>query len=218
VPVLDSGSGPMAPILVVCTGNVCRSPLAQGFLDAALRTRLGEAAPSVASAGTAGWDGSGAMPEAVAAAAERGVDIAGHRARRLLTSHVEEVDLVIGMATEHREAVADAMPQIAGKAFTLKELVRLVEALPPATVAGDPEARLVARVGEADELRRNGFEGNPNDEDVVDPLGQPVESFRAIAWELQEWCERLAEGLFGRTPARVAGKTEGSDRANRDGM
>lgn len=215
---LDSGSDPMAPILVVCTGNVCRSPLAQGFLDAALRARLGEAAPSVGSAGTAGWEGSGAMPEAVAAAAERGVDIGGHRARRLLTSHVEEADLVIGMAIEHREAVAGAMPQIAGKAFTLKELVRLVEALRPAPVSGDPEARLVARVGEADGLRRNGFEGNPNDEDVVDPLGRPVESFRATAWELQEWCERLAEGLFGRTLARVAGKTEGSDRAHRDGM
>lgn len=209
MPVLDSGSGPMAPILLVCTGNVCRSPLAQGFLEAALRTRLGEAAPSVASAGTAGWEGSGAIPEALAAAVERGIDIGGHRARRLLTNHVEEADLVIGMATEHREAVARAMPQMAGKAFTLKELVRLVEALPPATVASDPGTRLVARVGEADELRRNGFEGSRNDEDIVDPLGQPPESFRAIAWELQDWCDRLAEGLFGRTPARVAGKTEG---------
>jgi len=209
VPVLDSATGSMALVLFVCTGNVCRSPLAEGFLEAVLRARLGQAAPSVASAGTVGWEGSGAMPEAVAAAADRGVDIAGHSARRLLTAHVEEADLVLGMTAEHRETVARAMPETAGRVFTLKELVRLVEALPPATTAGDPGTRLAARVAEADELRRSGFEGNPNDEDIVDPLGQPLESFRAIAWELEEWCDRLAEGLFGWAPARVAAGTEG---------
>ncbi|MGZ8625275.1 MAG: arsenate reductase/protein-tyrosine-phosphatase family protein, partial [Actinomycetota bacterium] len=47
----------MASILVVCTGNVCRSPVAEGLLRAALERRFGERAPVVASAGTAGWEG-----------------------------------------------------------------------------------------------------------------------------------------------------------------
>ena len=68
----------MSEILVVCTGNVCRSPMAEGFLRAALDERLGEAAPVVSSAGTAGWDGSGAMEESIRSAEERGVDIRAH--------------------------------------------------------------------------------------------------------------------------------------------
>jgi protein-tyrosine phosphatase len=188
----------MASILVVCTGNVCRSPIAEGVLRAALEARLGERAPLVASAGTAGWEGSGAMPESVAAAGELGVDISGHAARRLRPEHVRAADLVLGMAAEHRDEVAHAVPEAAGRAFTLKELVRLLEALPPDRTAGPSSDGLPARVRQADELRRSGFERNWNDEDVMDPLGLPVDGYRAIAWELKEWCDRLVDGLVGR--------------------
>jgi len=189
----------MAIVLVVCTGNVCRSPIAEGLLRAALEARLGERAPAVASAGTMGWEGSQADPASVEAAAERGVDISGHRAREVVPQEVLAADLVLAMAREHAEALADLAPR---RTFTLKELVRLVEAL-PSPGPGEPNALLQARVADADELRRSGFEGNPYDEDVADPLGMPLESFRAIAWELDEWCGRLADGLFGRHPART---------------
>ena len=152
----------MAGILVVCTGNVCRSPIAEGLLRAALAARLGDAAPRVTSAGTMGWEGSGADPHSVEAAAERGVDISAHRARMLRPSEVEEADLVLAMAREHEEAVRALAP---GKAFTLKELVRLLEAL-PAAEAGDPDTVLADRIARADTLRRSGYEGNPHDEDV----------------------------------------------------
>src|SRR5688500_221406 len=189
----------MPSILVICTGNVCRSPMAEGFLRTVLRRRLGDRAPSVASAGTSGWEGSGAMAESVEAAGERGVDISGHVARRLTRGDVYDADVVVAMAAEHRDAVSRAMPEAAGRTFTLKELVRLLEALPPPRhfVADD----LSERVGEADELRRRGHAGNPHDEDIVDPLGLPLESFRAIAWELDEWTARLAQGLEGSAPA-----------------
>ena len=45
----------MARVLVVCTGNVCRSPIAEGLLRAAFAERLGDGAPEVSSAGTMGW-------------------------------------------------------------------------------------------------------------------------------------------------------------------
>ena len=190
----------MASVLVVCTGNVCRSPIAEGLLRAALEARLGDRAPTVASAGTMGWQGSGADPASIQAAAERGVDISTHRAREIAPHEVRSADLVIAMAREHAEALADLAP---GSTFTLKELVRLLEAL-PSPGPGDPDALLRARVADADQLRRSGFEGNPYDEDVADPLGMPLETFRAIAWELEEWCSRLADGLFGRHPARTS--------------
>ena len=198
----------MASILVVCTGNVCRSPIAEGALRAALEGRLGDQAPDVSSAGTAGWEGSAAMPESVEAAAERGVDISTHAARRLLPEHVGGADLVLGMAVEHREAVVRAVPGAAGRTFTLKEVVRLLEALPEA----DPEApgTLEQRVAAADALRRSGSVGNARDEDVVDPLGLPLESYRAIAWEIDEWCRRLADRLVGEPRPEPAVATEGA--------
>jgi protein-tyrosine phosphatase len=193
----------MPSILVICTGNVCRSPMAEGFLRATLRRRFGDPAPEVASAGTTGWEGSSAMAESIDAAAERGVDISGHVARRLTRGDVYDADVVVAMAAEHRDAVGRAIPEAAGRTFTLKELVRLLEALPPPPRPLAPED-LPERVAEADALRRRGFPGNPHDEDIVDPLGLPLESFRAIAWELDEWTARLSESLYGSAPAAAA--------------
>lgn len=196
----------MASILVVCTGNVCRSPIAEGALRAALAARLGDRAPAVSSAGTTGWEGSPAMPESVEAAADRGLDISAHTARHLLPEHVGAADLVLGMAAEHREAVARAVPDAAPRTFTLKELVRLLASLPEVEA---PET-LQQRVTRADALRRDGFVGNPRDEDIVDPLGQPVETYRAIAWEIDEWCGRLAAGLAGEPRSEAPIATEGA--------
>jgi protein-tyrosine phosphatase len=182
----------MPSILVICTGNICRSPMAEGFLRATLRRRFGDRAPTVASAGTTGWEGSGAMPESVEAAGERGI-----------RGDVFDADVVVAMAAEHRDAVSRAMPEAAARTFTLKELVRLLEALPPPTRPLVPDD-LPDRVAKADELRRGGFAGNPHDEDIVDPLGLPLESFRAIAWELDEWTARLAQSLYGSAPAAAA--------------
>ncbi len=198
----------MVSVLVVCTGNVCRSPIAEGFLRVALERRLGDEVPLVVSAGTAGWEGSAATPEAVRAAAEHGVDISAHVARRLLREHVDAADLVVAMAGEHRDAVLGALPETGSKTFTLKELVRLLESLPPVRRTGAPEEQLAACIAEADRLRASGFAGNTHDEDIVDPLGMPVDSYRAVAWELDEWCHRLADGLFGRAPARAASGDE----------
>ena len=188
----------MADLLVLCTGNICRSPMAEGLIRSALEIRFGADAPGVGSAGTQGWEGSGAQPESVRAAAEREIDIADHVARRLTRMQISGADLIVAMAGEHRDAVVDAEPSAAARTFTLKELVRLLDALPPAEPSADPDA-FVSRVAAADALRRGGFSGNPRDEDVADPLGLPLDTYRAIAWELDEWIRRLVDGLYGRT-------------------
>jgi protein-tyrosine phosphatase len=175
----------MSGILVVCTGNVCRSPMAEGFLRAALEERLGEAAPAVTSAGTAGWDGSGAMDESIRAARERGVDIGTHLARRLEPRMVDDADLVVCMAADHREAVVRARPDAEAKTFTIKELVDLLEA---SAAEGPLQARLVAAAA-----ARNG--SPPTAEDVRDPLGDPIGGYREVAEELHDLSWRLAAAL-----------------------
>lgn len=195
----------MTSILVVCTGNICRSPIAEGLLRDALVARFGDEAPTVASAGTWGVEGSAATAEAVTAASERGTDIAGHRARRLASVAITDADLVIAMAGEHRVELTDGHAA-EDRAFTLKELVRLLESLPPVPPGAGPDT-LVERVSRAAEARRAGFTGNPFDEDVADPLGLPLQSYRAIAWELDEWIARLVDGLYG--AATVPAASEG---------
>jgi protein-tyrosine phosphatase len=194
----------MASILVVCTGNVCRSPIAEGMLRAALVRRVGDEAPEVRSAGTVGWEGAGAMPESIEAAAERGLDIRSHVARRLTPALLDRADLILAMAQDHREGLDRVRPEVSERTFTLKELTRLVEELP-----GPSDRDLTARVKAAAALRSTGFEGNALDEDISDPLGLPLESYRAIAWELDAWIERLADGLYGPVPV----PTGAGDRA-----
>jgi protein-tyrosine phosphatase len=185
----------MPSILVVCTGNICRSPIAEGFLRRSFAAR--GVSIDVSSAGTAGLDGSEAMPESVTAALERGADVASHRARRLLRDMVEHADVVLGMAAEHRDGVVEMVPNAVGRAFTLKELVRLLETLEPADPGASVEENVASRVAQADAARGAGAAQNLYDLDVPDPLGLGVESYRAVAWELDQWCARLVDGLVG---------------------
>jgi protein-tyrosine phosphatase len=193
----------VAQVLVVCTGNICRSPMAEGFLRELFRRRTEEGSEpvEVLSAGVSAWDGSPATPEAVAAAAERDADVASHRARRLTSDQVQQADLVLAMTGDHAERVLGLDPKAAPRTFTLKELVRLVEALLEASGAEPPADRLRSRVASADRLRVEGFEGNPHDEDVADPIGMSLETYRAVAWELDRLSARLVDGLLGPQPA-----------------
>lgn len=192
----------MASILLVCTGNICRTPMAEGFLREHLRHRFPGRSIDVSSAGVIARDGHPATDEAVQAALEREVDIKSHRARRLLAGQIEGADLVLGMAEEHAEEIVRLVPSAVSKTFTLKELIALLGDLPP--VEGSEvldEGALAERVRQADELRRH--RGRLSmDMDVSDPLGMSVDTYRATAWELDTLIGNLVDGLAGKLPAR----------------
>jgi len=99
-------------ILFVCTGNICRSPLAAGLLRHMLPTALRRSA-HVHSAGTHGLDGEPATPFAVQAAAAMGVDITGHRARSLDPEMVRQADIILAMEPFHRDIIVRALPSVA---------------------------------------------------------------------------------------------------------
>jgi len=94
----------MTHVLLVCTGNICRSPLAEAMLRRELGAR-GAADITVLSAGTGAWDGAPASEGAYLVGLEHALDLSSHRARLLTRDLVQEADLVLTMARHHRARV-----------------------------------------------------------------------------------------------------------------
>jgi protein-tyrosine-phosphatase len=105
-------------VLIVCTGNTCRSPMAEGILKSILGSEDGEI--EVSSAGIAGLNGSLASAYAVEAARNWGIDISDHKARQLDTRTVRSADLILAMAPEHVEFILHMSPEAEKKTYLLK--------------------------------------------------------------------------------------------------
>lgn len=108
----------MKTILFVCTGNVCRSPMAEGLFRHAAKGR-GEY--RVLSAGLGAVDGQPPSAFAVRALKERGVDIANGRSRMLTAELVQQADYIFGMTHSHVDTILLLYPQAAEKTFLLRE-------------------------------------------------------------------------------------------------
>ena len=93
-------------VLFVCTGNTCRSPMAEALLRDALASR-GADQITVSSAGTGAWEGAPASEGAYLVCLEHGLDLSGHRARLLTRELVKESDLILTMSGHHRARVAE---------------------------------------------------------------------------------------------------------------
>ena len=105
-------------ILVVCVGNICRSPMAEALLKGALR---GQDEFTVESAGLGALVGHPASAYAVELMEEMGKDISGHRARQIHPDMVSAADLVLVMEAGHKRAIDDADPTARGKVHRLGE-------------------------------------------------------------------------------------------------
>jgi protein-tyrosine phosphatase len=105
-------------ILVVCVGNICRSPMA----EALLRHELGEDDDySVESAGLAALVGHPASEQSVDLMQAMGLDISDHRARQVHPDMVRAADLVLVMESAHKRSIDAADPTARGKVFRLGE-------------------------------------------------------------------------------------------------
>ncbi len=109
-------------ILFVCTGNVCRSPMAAGFLLARLRQDGADGQIVVESAGTCALDGHPASPFARQAMGEHALSIDTHRGRTIGQADVDSADLIVVMTALHKQAVLERLQGTEKKVYLLAEL------------------------------------------------------------------------------------------------
>lgn len=100
-------------ILVVCTGNICRSPIAEALLKAGLPGKM------VFSAGTMAMVGDAADPVSIELCAGHGLDISTHRAQQLVQPMLQAADLVLTLDKTHNQWIQRRYPQYHGKVHKL---------------------------------------------------------------------------------------------------
>ena len=179
-----SEPGDLFRVLHVCTGNICRSPIAEHLMRDGLQRRLGSDADRfvVESAGTWGHSGSPMEAHAHSTLAAYGVDGTGFRARELVAEHVAGADLVLAASREHRAAAVVLHPRAASRTFTLREFARLATAVAPqALEVEDPVERARALVRAVAAQRGLVPPERPRDDDLEDPYHAPASAFAACA-------------------------------------
>jgi protein-tyrosine-phosphatase len=108
---METANSQLKKILVVCTGNTCRSPMAEGWLN----QKLAGTRWVAESAGLGTVNGALAAPEAVEAMQEIGVDISAHASRMFTERGMREADLILAMTRGHQQEIVRRFPEAAGK-------------------------------------------------------------------------------------------------------
>lgn len=177
-------------VVLVCTGNRFRSPLAEALLRS-----LGAGLPlSIQSLGTRNVGAIPVLPQAQEAALRLGVTLTGHRTRPLAEERLGDADLVLGFERAHvARAVVDGGAR-RERTFTLPEIVELLPLVESPLALGTTEAaRGVIALANRLRLRRR-----PDElPEVADPLKGPVRRFAQVATEVERLCRELLRGLFG---------------------
>jgi len=170
-------AGPPVPaespglILLVCSGNTCRSPMAAALLTDVLRRRGQAGAYRVGSAGIAAVTGDPATPDAVRVMTEHNLDLGLHRARQVTPDLLAEARLVLTMTGGYRKTLLGLAPGVAARIFTLKGYAGL------APSGSSPDASV-------------------GPEDISDPYHWGLEAYREAAAEIGRAVERVVERLI----------------------
>jgi tRNA threonylcarbamoyl adenosine modification protein (Sua5/YciO/YrdC/YwlC family) len=140
-------------IVIVCTGNTCRSPMAEVLLRKLVAEQLGckveeveQRGVLVSSAGVSAAPGGGAAPEAISTMKERGLDLARHESQPLTEKLVRQADLILALTGAHRQAIIRRWPEASTRTFLVQ----------------------------------------PDNTDIEDPIGCPMEVYEQCANQIEE--------------------------------
>lgn len=185
--------GGRTTVLLVCTGNVCRSPAAELLL----REVMGTVDVTVASAGTRALAGQPIHPPMAQLLAEAGVTAEPFAARQMTAEHVQEADLVLAMAREHRSAVVRLVPAALRRTLLLSEAAMAAAASRaagwPDDLAPTPAARLAALADLAPRHRSPDRDAAAGD--VPDPFQRSARTYRTSFAMLDDAVRRLGAAV-----------------------
>jgi protein-tyrosine phosphatase len=176
-----------AGIVVLCTANVCRSPMAAALLARRL-SELGVTA-RVRSAGTL-RGGDPPLPEVISVMTRYGIDVAAHRSHVADAADLASASLVLAMARDNLRYAVVTEPEAWPRAFTLRELIRRGERIGPRP-PGEPFAGWLLRAHAGRE--RAALLGDSAEDDVPDPADGPFRAYAYVASLLDRSVTRLAE-------------------------
>jgi protein-tyrosine phosphatase len=182
-------------VLFVCTGNICRSPMAERLF----RARLDPAAPvRTFGAGTNGVEGWSMDAPSARVLRELGGDPDGHVAQQITRAHIGSADLVLTAQLQHRTEVERLDPTAAGRTFTLREFGHFGAGGAPAGVTPGVDD-LIARVAAVDARRRAEPPLRPPMADIGDPYGASLVHVRACGERIDQAVDGVLMAL-GLTP------------------
>ncbi|WP_034508843.1 low molecular weight phosphatase family protein [Blastococcus sp. URHD0036] len=197
---------PVFTVLVVCTGNICRSALAERLGRAYLDETLGSGAWQVrlTSAGVGAVVGSAMHPDSSLVLQGYGGDPSGFVARQIVEDMAIDADLTLTMTRAHRRRVLELAPRALSRTFTLREATALVGLVGDgADLPGDllaDRARALVREMSVARSRRAVAHGD----DIADPIGQPVEVHEAVGAAIAEALIPLLGRIVELSPATDA--------------
>ncbi len=114
-------------LLVICTANICRSPMAAGLIRSRVRAEGRDQSIEVCSAGTQAVDGRRASDFTVELLAARGIAISQHASRKLAPEHINEAHVILVMEESHRLSIFHQSPENLHKVILLSELANQYE-------------------------------------------------------------------------------------------
>lgn len=186
-------------ILFVCTGNTCRSPLAEGMLRVMAKRRGIDV--EVRSAGVAAVDGASVSRQSLDILRQKGVKEA-FSSSSLSKPVVDRAALILTMTTDHKRAVIQRYPQAVDKTFTLKEYVEN----DPAALANIREREQLSTelevkkalsqpITESERTRIAQLEREMPNQDIDDPFGGTAADYKRCADDIEACLEKLLDRL-----------------------
>ena len=183
------GSSDEFDVVVICSGNRFRSPIA----EAVLRREADGLPVRVRSFGTMDLPSGHALSEALELAPRYGLDLMSHRSHPLAGTNLSDADLVIGFEQIHVSTAVVGAKARRERTFLITELVASLDETAPPQADGVVE-RARASVRQADEARKT---ASRIPQEIADPIGGPAAGYRKTADEVYRLTSRVAERLFG---------------------
>lgn len=153
-------------ILFVCTGNTCRSSMAEGIFKHMMKNANIENI-NVSSAGISAYEGDAANEKAIVALNKKGIDITLHKAKLLTKELISESSLILTMTSSHKRMIITALPEHSNNVYALKEFAYII----------------------------NGEETDSKNLDIADPYGLDYNAYEKTAEEIEEQLQKIIKNI-----------------------